>query len=167
MGRGVDKLQLPAFDYRIRKGKHTRDEIWDDFRKKYVPLTPEEWVRQHILHFLVTAKHYPASLIGVEVAVKVNRMQKRSDIVAFDLNGEPLMIVECKAPQVEITQEVFDQVAMYNLSFSGKYLLVTNGRAHFACEINHALKTWHFLPDIPDFINHEYRTNDQTTTEFS
>jgi len=144
-------LQLPAIKARIREGKGSRKEIWDDFRKKYVSLTPEEWVRQHILHYLVTVKHYPASLIGVEVPLKVNNLMKRCDILACDRLGNPLLLVECKAPEVQISQDVFNQVAMYNSTFTGQYLVVTNGLVHYACMIDHANRRWSFLDDIPDF----------------
>ena len=147
----MNTLNLPAFDHKIRKGDNARDEIWDGFRRKYVALTPEEWVRQHFLHFLVAERHFPAALMGVEVALKINHMPKRCDIVAYDRSGKPLMIVECKAPHVEITQDVFNQVALYNLSVIGPYVVVTNGFTHYACKINHAEKNWQFLPDIPDY----------------
>ncbi|NQV03043.1 MAG: type I restriction enzyme HsdR N-terminal domain-containing protein [Bacteroidia bacterium] len=156
----MEVLNLPAFEPRIRKGKGRFEEIWDPFRKKFVELTPEEWVRQHILHFLTQHRGYPLSLIRVEAALTYNRLKKRSDVVAYSSQGIPLLLVECKAPQVELTQNVFDQVAMYNVTFSGRYLLVTNGMKHLACEIDHLNKKWKFLPDIPHYsdictLNHE------------
>ena len=147
----MESLNLPAFDTRIRDRNGQRAEIWDDFRKKYIALTPEEWVRQHILHFLAFHRGYPASLIRVEASLTHNQMKKRSDIIAYNNHGKPVLLVECKAPQVEITQGVFDQVAMYNVSFSGNYLVVTNGMEHFCCVIDQANKNWKFLPDIPHY----------------
>lgn len=156
----MEVLNLPAFEPRIRNGKGRFDEIWDPLRKKFVALTPEEWVRQHILNFLTQHRGYPSSLIRVEAALTYNRMKKRSDVVAYSSQGNPLLLVECKAPQVELNQSVFDQVAMYNVTFSGRCLLVTNGMKHLACEIDHQNKKWKFLPDIPHYsdictLNHE------------
>lgn len=147
----METLNLPSFDSRIRCVDDSRDEIWDSFRKKFVALTPEEWVRQHMLHFLVDQRHFPASLLGVEVALTVNHLARRCDILAWNRLGKPLMIVECKAPHVEITQDAFDQVARYNLPLAAKFLVVTNGLRHYACEIDHIRKSWKFLADIPEY----------------
>ena len=147
----MDSLNLPAFDTRIRDYNGQRAKIWDDFRKKYIVLTSEEWVRQHMLHFLAGHRGYPASLIRVEVALTYNLMKKRSDIVAYNIWGNPILLVECKAPQIEISQKVFDQAAMYNVSFLGNYLVVANGMEHFCCVIDHANKKWKFIPDIPHY----------------
>ena len=147
----MESLNLPAFDARIMDHDGQSKKIWDDFRKKYIALTPEEWVRQHMLHFLAGHRGFPASLIKVEAALTYNKMKKRSDIVAYGSNGKPVLVVECKAPQIEISQGVFDQAAMYNVSFSGNYLVVTNGMEHFCCVIDHANKKWKFLQDIPHY----------------
>lgn len=147
----MNPLNLPPYQATIRNADRQRPEIFDPVRKKYVALTPEEWVRQHMLNYLICEKQYTASLLGVEVTVTYNRMKKRGDIVAYDRTGKPILIVECKAPDVKITQNVFDQIAMYNCSFAGKFLVVTNGMEHYACSIDHEQKTWKFLPDIPGF----------------
>jgi len=147
----MEKLNLPVINSRIRAGKNGREEIFDGIRKKFVRLTPEEWVRQHFLHFMVTYLGYPPALIIVEAAIKYNNMLKRFDILAHRTDGRPCFVVECKSPDIEITQAVFDQVAMYNMTLTVDYLAVTNGITHYACLIDHQKRTWAFLPGIPDF----------------
>ena len=146
----MQQLNLPASELKIRKTKG-RDEVFDYIRKKYVALTPEEWVRQHFIRYLVSKKNVPASLINVEASLKVNRMQKRSDLVVYNNMGKPRMIVECKAPEIKITQDVFDQVAIYNMTLNVPYLVVTNGIEHFACRIDQRNSTYEFLREIPDY----------------
>jgi type I site-specific restriction endonuclease len=116
-----------------------------------VLLTPEEWVRQHVLHYLHHEKGVPLGLMAVEQGIKLNGMQRRCDIVIYNTDGQPVMIVECKAPTVNITQDVFDQIARYNLVLKVGYLLVTNGIQHISSHINHDTSSYYFLPDIPDF----------------
>jgi len=147
----MEPLNLPPFDVRIRNGNHQQQEIWDLVRRKFVTLTAEEWVRQHFLNFLIHHRGYPASLIRVEAALVYNRLRKRSDIVAYDKQGKPLLLVECKAPQVSITQDVFDQVAVYNRTFTGKFLVVSNGLKHYCSRIDHEKKTCSFVADIPHY----------------
>ncbi|MFH1161471.1 MAG: type I restriction enzyme HsdR N-terminal domain-containing protein [bacterium] len=147
----MDALNLPVFDVRTRSRGDQKQEIWDLVRRKFIALTPEEWVRQHFLNFLIHHRGYPASLIRVEASLVYNRLKKRSDIVTYDKRGKPLLLVECKAPQVAITQEVFNQVALYNSTFTGKYLVVSNGLEHYCSCIDHAKKTWKFLRDIPHY----------------
>ena len=120
-------------------------------RKKFVKLTPEEWVRQHVVHFLLEQKHYPASLMNVEVGMEIQTMRRRADIVCYESDGGVRLITECKAPEVKITQTVFEQIAQYNMCLKAKYLLVTNGLEHFVCEINAEQKTYTFLQDIPPY----------------
>jgi hypothetical protein len=146
----MEKLNLPDITARLRAGNNGQQEIFDGIRRKFVRLTPEEWVRQHFLHYLV-GLGYPASLIVVEAALKYNNLSKRFDILASRTNGTPCLIVECKAPSVEITQTVFDQVAMYNMTLNVPYLAVTNGLTHYACRIDHALRTYAFLTEIPAY----------------
>ena len=146
----MQALNLPVIELKIRDQKG-RCEVFDQIRKKYVALTPEEWVRQHFIHYLITEKHVPASLIHVEASLKYNRLAKRSDIVIYSKSGIPCLIVECKAPEVKITQAVFDQVAMYNMTLKVDYLVVTNGLEHYACRINHEKQTYGFLTEIPDY----------------
>ncbi len=146
----METLNLPVFAFRLKQeGK--KKLIFDTFRKKYVTLTPEEWVRQHFLVWLHLHKGYPAGLIAVEVSLKYNNMQKRADAIIYGKEARPLMMVECKAPEVKITQEVFDQIARYNFSFDVKYLAVTNGLEHFCCMKTDDGPGWVFLEDIPDF----------------
>jgi hypothetical protein len=147
----MEKLNLPDIDARTRFGKNGKQEIFDEIRKKFVRLTPEEWVRQHFLHFMITELGFPASLIVVEAALKYNNMMKRFDILAYRADGKPCFVVECKSPDVEITQAVFDQVAMYNMTLTVDYIAVTNGISHYACKIDHEKRTYLFLKDIPAY----------------
>jgi type I site-specific restriction-modification system R (restriction) subunit len=152
------ELNLPGVELRIRdhNGKH---EVFDPVRKRYVSLSAEEWVRQHFLHFLIIRKNVPPSLIAVETSIKYNHLSKRCDVVVYDRNGQPVLIVECKAPEIEISQDVFHQIAMYNMTLKVRYLVVTNGLDHYTCVINHEKKSFQFLKDIPDFdeMNREWR----------
>ncbi|MCK9616736.1 MAG: type I restriction enzyme HsdR N-terminal domain-containing protein [Lentimicrobiaceae bacterium] len=143
-------LNLPEYTFTTRtvSGK---TEIFDDIRKRFVALTPEEWVRQHFIKYLVIEKQYPKSLIAVEMNLKVIRRAKRSDIVVFGRNGIPMMVVECKAPHIKISQKAFDQVARYNMTFNVRFLVVTNGLEHYCCKIDFAASQYSFLDFIPDF----------------
>jgi hypothetical protein len=146
----MQKLNLPACNFRIKKDKEVM-HIFDIIRKKYIVLTPEEWVRQHFLHFLIEKKQYPKSLIAVEKEIKVNTLKKRFDILIFNAQGEHNIIVECKSPKVKITQDAFDQIARYNLQLKAKYLIVTNGLEHFYCIMDDENKSYVFLEDIPNY----------------
>jgi len=125
--------------------------IFDRIRRKYIALTPEELVRQHLINFLITEKNYPASLISVETPIKSARLKKRSDLLISNCNGLPLMLAECKAPDVAITNKVFEQISVYNLTIQAPYLLVTNGVNHFC--LTSATKTAPaaFLNEIPEY----------------
>lgn len=123
----------------------------DELRKKYVVLSPEEWVRQHIVQYLINFKDYPKGLISLEKGLRVNDLLKRTDVLVFDSNTEPLLLIECKAPEVKITQEVFDQASRYNSVYKVKYILITNGLEHFCAEIDHISSSYKFLSDIPSF----------------
>lgn len=147
----MEKLNLPEIHARIRDGHSGKQEIFDEIRKKFVRLTPEEWVRQHFLHYMIAHLGYPASLIVVEAAVKYNNMVKRFDILAHLADGRPCLVVECKSPGTGITQAVFDQVAMYNMTLTVDYLAVTNGLMHYACKIDHFNRTYSFLKEIPAY----------------
>lgn len=144
-------LNLPSFELRFREGSGNTTEVFDPVRKKFVKLTPEEWVRQHLLNYLIFHRHFPSGLIGVEVLLNYHDLRKRSDIVAFDRQGEPLLVVECKAPTVALNQDVFYQIAMYNRALSGKYLVVSNGLVHYSCQIDTDHSIWRYLNEIPDF----------------
>jgi type I site-specific restriction endonuclease len=146
----MQKLNLPDFEFRFRQNKG-RDEIFDPVRKIFVALTPEEWVRQNFIRYLAAEKKVPLSLIGVEKTLTLNTMTRRSDILVFGNSGLPVMVVECKAPNIEISQAVFDQVARYNITLRVKYLIVTNGLNHFCCLIDFDNGTYSFLEEIPDF----------------
>jgi hypothetical protein len=147
----MEILNLPEINPGTRIGKTGKPEIFDEIRKKFVALTPEEWVRQHFLHFMINQLGFPATLIVVEAAIKYNGMMKRFDILAHRPDGKPCLVVECKAPAVEVTQAVFDQVAMYNMTIMVDYLAVTNGMAHYACKIDHDRGTYEFLKEIPAY----------------
>jgi hypothetical protein len=146
----MQALNLPAYPFKIKENGN-RLQIFDSFRKKYLVLTPEEWVRQHFLQFLVQDKKYPVSLIGVETGLVYNELNKRADILVHNRLGKPHLLVECKAPAVKITQDTFDQVARYNMVFKVKYLVVTNGMNHFCCEMDYPNNTYIYLKEIPFF----------------
>ena len=129
-------------------------QVFDVVRTKYFKLTAEEWVRQHVIHYLHTDKKYPFGLIGVEKMIKYNNLRKRVDIVLYNKEGIPNMIVECKAPYIKITQDVFDQIARYNFQLKVKYLLVTNGLQHFCCMMDYRNNKIVYLSDIPIFDLH-------------
>jgi type I site-specific restriction endonuclease len=146
----LKELNLPYYPFKL-KSDGERYLIMDELRKKYVVLTPEEWVRQHIVQYLINFKNYPKGLISLEKGLRVNDLLKRSDVLVFDSNTEPLLLIECKAPEVKISQEVFDQAARYNSVYKVKYILITNGLEHFCAEIEHSSSSYKFLNDIPSF----------------
>ncbi len=142
------QLNLPAFDFKVKKQKE-KLYIYDQIRRKYLLLTPEEWVRQHFVHYLCHELKYPRGLITTESGLKYNGMQRRTDIVVFNRQGNPYMIVECKAPGVSVSQQVFNQVAVYNKILKANLLVVSNGLQHFCCNYNETASQWDFLPEIP------------------
>jgi hypothetical protein len=144
------QLNLPAFEYKVIK-QQDNVYIYDSIRKKYLLLTPEEWVRQHFVHYLIKDLQYPRGLLTTESGLKYNRLQRRTDIVVFNRQGKPHMIVECKAPSVAISQQVFNQIAVYNKVLNAKLLVVSNGLQHYCCQYNEALARWEFLPGIPAY----------------
>ncbi len=148
----MQPLNLPTYKFRI-KSNENKYSIFDIVRKKYVFLTPEEWVRQHFIHFLIEEKKYPVSLIAVEKKVTINNLTKRTDILIFNTEGLPNIIVECKAPSIKLNQETFDQIARYNLKLNANYLIVTNGLEHFFCSMDKKNEQYIFLKDIPNYIN--------------
>lgn len=141
-------LNFPSFHFRF-KIKENKRFIFDDIRKKYVILTPEEWVRQHVVQYLVNVKQYPKSYINVEKVVKINEMNKRYDVVVYTPTGSIFLLVECKEPNVKLTQKVFDQIARYNLSLKAQFLMVTNGINHYYCKLDYVNKKYQFLTDLP------------------
>tara|TARA_R110001583_G_scaffold4351_2_gene25222 strand:+ start:57125 stop:57568 length:444 start_codon:yes stop_codon:yes gene_type:complete len=146
----MQQLNLPTYKFRIKSTKN-KYAIFDIIRKKYVSLTPEEWVRQHIIHFLVEDKKYPLSLIGIEKKLTINKLTKRTDILVFNTEGLPHIIVECKAPSVNITQNAFDQIARYNLKLNASYLIVSNGLEHYYCKMDFEKEAYVFLEHIPAY----------------
>ena len=146
----MKKLNLPSFPFKI-KSMENKLYIFDMLRKKNVVLTPEEWVRQNFVQYLIIYKYYPKSIIAIEKQLIINGLTKRTDILIFDKKGNPDIIVECKAPSVKINQHTFDQIARYNLKLNANYLIVTNGLQHFYCKIDHEQEKYHFLEDIPDY----------------
>lgn len=144
------QLNLPTYDYQIKR-TIDGDQIFDCLRRKFVALTPEEWVRQHFVAFLIHHKNYPASLMANEIAISLNKTKRRCDTVVFDKTGKPLVIIEYKAESVEITQKVFDQIVRYNMVLKAQYLIVSNGMKHYCCRIDYDNHTYHFLQDIPPY----------------
>ena len=143
-------LNLPEFETKIslNKGKYV---IWDVLRRKNVALTPEEWVRQHFIHYLIHHKGYPQSLMANEVQVSLNSTKKRCDTVLYRRDLTARMIIEYKAPDVEITQNVFDQITRYNMVLRADYLIVSNGINHYCCKIDYDNRSYSFLDVIPDY----------------
>lgn len=146
----MDKLNLPPFDAKIKK-EEGKPWIFDIIRKKYIVLTPEEWVRQHFIHHLITDFQYPRSLFKIESGLTFNTLQKRSDIVVCDRAAKPWMLVECKSPAIKLSQKAFNQIAVYNMSVGAKYLAVTNGMVHFCCEAPKMGEVAKFLNAFPVF----------------
>ncbi len=146
----MPQLNLPNADLKIKLVEGTT-QVFDAVRKKYLILTPEEWVRQHFIYFLNVEKKYPLGLMGVEKLVKYNNMLTRADIILYTTQGRPNMIVECKAPKVKITQDTFNQIAKYNSQLKVQYLVVTNGMKHFCCQMDYENNLISFLEDIPVF----------------
>ena len=146
----MQPLNLPKYNFRF-KNSENNISIFDVIRKKFVVLQPEEWVRQHVVNYLIQKKKYPQSLINVEKKLTFNGLTKRYDIVVFNSNGEINILVECKAPKIKIDQTTFDQIAQYNLQLQASYLMVTNGLEHFYCKMDFQSEKYQFLKDIPDF----------------
>jgi Type I restriction enzyme R protein N terminus (HSDR_N) len=148
----MKQLNFPSYNFRFRDSENKK-YIFDEIRKKFVVLTPEEWVRQHVVQFLVQEKKYPMSHINVEKLIKINTLNKRYDIVVFQLDGSIKLLIECKAPSVDISQTTFDQIAQYNLILSANYLMVTNGLKHYFCLINFQEQRYDFLRDLPNYFD--------------
>jgi len=143
-------LSLPIYKLKM-KSDGEKTYIFDVVRKKYLLLTPEEWVRQNFIHYLNKEKKYPLGLMGVEQMVKYNSLKTRADIVMYNTEGKANIIVECKAPDVKITQDTFNQIAKYNSQLKVKYLLVTNGMNHYCCKMDYESNRITFLEEIPNY----------------
>lgn len=141
------KLNFPDYSFKIKEDLSSH-AIFDIVRKKYIALTPEEWVRQHVVHFLIHEKKYAQGLMQVETTVKYNRMNIRCDVLVYTNELKPFLIVECKAPSVEITQATFDQIARYNMPLKVNYLMVTNGLTHYCCLMDYENNNYTFIKDI-------------------
>jgi hypothetical protein len=146
----MQKLNLPEYDLKLKE-EAGRTLVFDPFRSKYVVLTPEELVRQNFAKFLIEERKFPGSLMTTEYSLKLNKMSKRCDILVFNRNRQPVAMVECKSPDVKISQHVFDQVSRYNVVFRVSYLMVTNGLKHFCCKVDFQTGRVEFLFDIPVF----------------
>ena len=146
----MQKLNFPTYTFRFKNSKNKR-LIFDDVRKKFVALQPEEWVRQHCIHYLIEIKNYPKSLINFEKELRINNLRKRYDIVIYNADGSIHLIVECKAASITINQDTFDQIARYNLALNAKYLMVTNGLNHYYCNMDYQAERYNFLKDIPEY----------------
>ena len=146
----MQPLNLPAYDFKLKK---EADKLWiyDQIRKKFVFLTPEEWVRQHFLNLLINHRNYPKALIKVEGGLVYNQLKKRSDILVFDRNGKPWMIIECKAFNIAIDETTLRQVSVYNQTHKSEYVVVTNGLKHYCAHIDWQSNTTEPLTDLPDF----------------
>jgi hypothetical protein len=131
--------------------KDGKKYILDIIRKKYLVLTPEEWVRQNLVLFLVNQKKYPKNLIRVEQKLDGKELFFRSDIVIYDRNGKPKMIIECKAEKVKISQETFEQISKYNFQFKVDFLMITNGVQFYICKMNYENQSYEFLKEIPEY----------------
>jgi len=148
----MDTLNLPAYEARLRRNPESQlEEIWDTQRRRWVRLTPEEWVRQHFVHFLIDYCQYPAGCVGNEIAIKVGKLERRCDTVVFGNEGQPLMIVEYKASSVQLTQAVFNQISRYNIALQVDWLVVSNGLNHYVCHLNREAQSWEFLQVIPAY----------------
>ena len=144
----MQKLNFPEYQFRFKSNENKR-LIFDEIRKKFVVLTPEEWVRQHVIRFLLSEKKYPASHISVEKQLKLHDTIKRYDIVIYDRDGGIRLIVECKAPNIKINQDTFDQIARYNFVLKADLLMVTNGLDHYFCKMNFEAEKYEFLKELP------------------
>jgi hypothetical protein len=144
----LKQLNLPQYSFKI-SGNGESETILDPLRRKFVKLTPEEWVRQNFVQYLINEGKYPAGLIGIEVMFSLNKLKRRVDILIHNRSGVPVMIVECKAPEVKIDDKVFDQIVCYNIGLKVPYIVVTNGIDHYACKIDHKENKYEFLMAIP------------------
>lgn len=146
----MEALNLPDFSAQLNI-KYAQKTIYDSFRKKHVVLTPEEWVRQNFLCYMVSVLGYPKGLLSVEMPIELNKLKRRCDIVAFNRQAQPQLIVECKATSVKISQQTFNQIATYNLKLKVDYLIITNGLDHYCCKMDYTTNTYQFLENLPAF----------------
>ena len=143
-------MQFPTYSFRF-KNSENKVAIFDEIRKKFIINTPEEWVRQHVIQFLLQDKKYPKSHINVEKLLKINDITKRYDVVVFKPDGNITILVECKAPEIKISQSTFDQIARYNMTLKADYLMVTNGLNHYFCKMDYEKEQYDFLQELPEY----------------
>ena len=146
----MQTLNFSSYSFRF-KNSENKVSIFDSIRKKFIVLTPEEWVRQHVIQFLIQECNYPKSYINVEKLLKINGLNKRYDAVVFNRDGSIFLLVECKAPEIKISQTTFDQIARYNMVLKSNYLMVTNGLEHFFCRMDYDNNKYEFITELPDF----------------
>ena len=144
------RLNLPPYPIKIQE-KGEKRQIFDFLRRKWVALTPEEWVRQHFTHFLVEHKNYPQALLANEVELRIGEKRLRCDTLLYNKELRPRMIIEYKAPTIQIQQKTFDQISVYNLLLKVDYLVVSNGLRHYCCKMDYERQSYQFLEDIPDY----------------
>ena len=146
----MQPLNFSSYNFRF-KNSENKVAIFDEIRKKFIILTPEEWVRQHVVQFLLQEKNYPKSHINVEKLLKINDLKKRYDIVVFNADGSIRILIECKAPEIKIAQNTFDQIARYNLTLRAEFLMVTNGHNHYFCQMDFENEKYRFMKELPHF----------------
>jgi len=146
----MQPLNLPTYLFNT-KSENGRTYIFDSIRRKFIVLTPEEWVRQNFISYLNKEKQFPLSLIGVETELRFNKLRKRTDILLFNRTGNVKAIVECKSPEVQLNKKTFEQVLRYNLVYKVPYIIITNGLNHFCCKLNYLANNYEFTKEIPDF----------------
>ncbi|WP_277017386.1 type I restriction enzyme HsdR N-terminal domain-containing protein [Flavobacterium lindanitolerans] len=146
----MQQLNFNSYDFRFRNTEG-RISIFDEIRKKFIILTPEEWVRQNVVQYLLQEKKYPKSYINVEKVIKINGLVKRYDVVVFQPNGKLFLLVECKSTDIAINQTTFDQIARYNMVLESEYLMVTNGLNHYFCQMDYKNEKYNFLKELPAF----------------
>lgn len=142
------RLNLPEYDFIIKKNDDNF-VIFDILRKRYVALTPEEWVRQNFIQFLINERSFPVALMANEVSLNQNGIKRRCDTLVADRHGKPFVIIEYKSPQIQISQDTFDQIVRYNMVLRAKYLIVSNGLMHYCCKIDYEANSYSFLKEIP------------------
>lgn len=144
------KLNLPSYAYKLKQHNGSV-QIWDTVRRKYVALTPEEWVRQHFIAYLVGGKGYPVGRIGNEISLNLNGRSRRCDTLIYDAEGQPLVLIEYKAPHIAVSQKVFEQAIRYNICFRVPYIILSNGMSHYCCHVDYDTGEFRFLTEIPPY----------------
>ena len=146
----MQKLNFQLYNFRF-KNNENKVSIFDEIRKKFIILTPEEWVRQHVVQFLLEEKKYSKSLVNVEKVLKINGLRKRYDVLVFNSDGSIFILIECKAPEIKIAQATFDQIARYNMTMNAQFLMVTNGLNHYFCQMDYENEKYTFLENLPNY----------------